>query len=77
MITGQFLIEKACPVEGGDKPEDLPFPVWVVLPAADPPTYSHEKCNGLHFRLTRESALQLGYDRSQPWVCEHMGRLIE
>ncbi len=80
MTTGQFLIERPCAVEQGQEPSPeplVPYPVWVILPAADPPNYLNEKCDGLHYKLTRDSARQMGCDFTAPWVCEHMGRLIE
>jgi hypothetical protein len=80
-MIGQFLIERPCPVEGFDEDDanvaNLPLVVWVYLPNAEPATYCNEKCEGLHWRMTRESAVQFGADFSQPWVCEHMGHLIE
>ncbi len=80
--TVQFLVERTCPVEGFDRPRpdscpELPFALWVIWPAADPIPYSHEKCDGLHYKVTHESALELGIDFATPWVCEHMGRIIE
>ncbi len=82
MTTGQFLIERPCPIEGYDDEDPnlsrLPFPIWVHLPALNPTSYSHAKCDGLHYRVTRECAVaELGAECSTPYVCEHMGKLIE
>lgn len=73
----QFVIERPCPVEGGESPVVLPCSVFVHFPAAQPPSYAHEICDGAHYRIDRASARAFGCEGTVPWICEHMGRLIE
>ncbi len=79
--TMQFLIERACPVEGSDEDETglLPCATWVNMPSEDPNPFSyiHEMCDGKHWELTRSAAAEFGIDGHRVWVCEHMGHLIE
>lgn len=76
--TMQFELQRACPIEGGDDvPEGLPFAIFVEWPAGIPSPYSHQMCDAKHYRVTQTSAREMGWTLGIPWVCEHMGRLIE
>ncbi len=79
MTKVQFEITGVCPVEGGEVPEGmtLPVTVWVHCQASIPVPYSHEMCDGLHYRMIREDAQRFGANWEGVFVCEHMGRLIE
>jgi hypothetical protein len=78
----QFEIQRECP-EPGDVPTNLAeYPVAVFVEW--PPFHRGDNisvwwCSSPHmYRLRRDEALRLGYDtRSDWWICEHMGRLIE
>ncbi len=77
--TAQFLVTATCPIEGGESPKPLPIHATVEWPPQlEPRNYSHEMCEGQHYRLTRESAERdFGIQIGRAWVCEHMGSICE
>ncbi len=76
----QFVLLSPCQaeMEGETLPEDRPEYVWVYLPEEDPINYEHAKCQGKHWRVTREDTKRLFPNwPGGAFVCEHMGHLCE